>query len=166
MATNVSSMKVIAKQNIKKGDEITIQYTSPSYGHLKRKSTLKQNWYFDCTCPRCTDPTEMKTMFSALKCSNCQDCYMLPLDSMNLDSLWQCQSCNFSKSVEDVAEIIKDYEQVFEDFHDVVDVEYCERLLEDLSSKFHANHHFGKFRNSNLIHLKNTIAIFRFSPQH
>ena len=63
---------------------------------------------------------------------------------MNLNSLWQCQSCNFSKSVEDVAEIIKDYEQVFEDFHDV---EYCERLLEDLSSKFHANHHFGKFRN-------------------
>ena len=64
-----------------------------------------------------------------------------------------------------MTEIIKHYEQIFEDLHDV-DVECCERLLEDLSGKFHPNHHFGKFRNSNFMHLKNTIDIFRFSTQH
>ena len=141
-------MKVIAKENIKKGDEITIQYTSPMYGHLKRKSILKQNWYFDCSCPRCTDPSELKTMFSALKCDRCQNNYMLPLDPMNLESPWQCQGCNYSKSVEDVTEIINVHEQAFEEIHDV---EYYEKLLHVLQTKFHPNHHFGKLLNYILI---------------
>ena len=35
-------------------------------------------WYFDCTCRRCQDPTELETFVSALICEVCEDDFLLP----------------------------------------------------------------------------------------
>ena len=39
---------------------------------------LLGEWYFDCTCQRCQDPTELETFVSALICEVCEDDFLLP----------------------------------------------------------------------------------------
>ena len=36
----------------KAGEEITIQYISFMYGHLRRKKSIKECWFFECLCKR------------------------------------------------------------------------------------------------------------------
>ena len=69
-----------ARQNILEGEEITISYVPPVYGLHKRKLDLANEWYFDCSCARCSDVTEFGTFVSALKCSNCREGLILPED--------------------------------------------------------------------------------------
>lgn len=50
------------------GDHISICYTDPLWGVTNRRHHLARTKFFDCTCERCTDPTEFGTMFNAVKC--------------------------------------------------------------------------------------------------
>ena len=59
MSPKDHSIKVRAQRTIKKGEEITIQYLSFMFGHLRRKKTINSYWFFDCECPRCQDPKEL-----------------------------------------------------------------------------------------------------------
>ena len=52
-------IKVWSKTKIMKGEEITIQYVSSMSDHLTRRKHIKSNWYFECQCPRCLDPSEL-----------------------------------------------------------------------------------------------------------
>ena len=54
-------MYVRARMLIPLGDEISVQYLSALYGNFKRRKKIKDEWYFDCTCRRCSDPTERGT---------------------------------------------------------------------------------------------------------
>ena len=147
MATNVSSMEVIAKQNIKKGDEITFQYTSPSYGHLKRKSTLKQNWYFDCTCPRCTDPTELGTEFSSLRCPDSCTGYLSAVTPTSHDdelsaSMWECNVCKKSEASGGyVDKVIRSIGEELVRLERGVP-EACQNFIKKHSQNLHPNHYY------------------------
>ena len=50
-------------------------------------------WFFDCECPRCLDPTELGSLMSAVKCSDCESGNLLPIDPKNLESDWLCSQC-------------------------------------------------------------------------
>ena len=65
MSPKDHSIKVRAQRTIKKGEEITIQYLSFMFGHLRRKKTINSYWFFDCECPRCQDPKELGKKFHA-----------------------------------------------------------------------------------------------------
>jgi len=54
---------------------------------------LSSYWFFDCECPRCLDPTEMGSLMSAVKCSDCESGNLLPIDPKDLDSDWLCSQC-------------------------------------------------------------------------
>ena len=47
-------MYVRARMLIPLGDEISVQYLSALYGNFKRRKKIKDEWYFDCTCRRCS----------------------------------------------------------------------------------------------------------------
>ena len=56
-----------AKRRIEEGEELTLRYTSflqPAEGIQEGLS----NWHFACTCPRCSDPSELGSNFSCLQC--------------------------------------------------------------------------------------------------
>ena len=57
-----------AKHKIKAGEEFTIAYISPLQGSLKRRNKLHDKWFFDCNCPRCASPTELKSYTSTHLC--------------------------------------------------------------------------------------------------
>ena len=135
------SIKVRAQRHIKKGEEITIQYLSFMYGHLKRKGTIKNFWYFDCQCPRCQDPTELNSYMSAMKCSDCEHGNLLPLDSMDSESEWKCEKCNHRQS----SESIKDYIDYCDDILSNANfsITSYEKMLQEFSQRLHPNHYIG-----------------------
>ena len=84
------AMYVRARSNINKGDEISVQYLSALYGNFKRRHKIRQEWYFDCMCRRCSDPTECGSNVSAIKCESCVSGDVLPIDSLQNESNWKC----------------------------------------------------------------------------
>ena len=58
---NSQNMYVRARSLIRLGEEISVQYLSALYGNFKRRKKIRDEWYFDCTCRRCSDPTERGT---------------------------------------------------------------------------------------------------------
>ncbi|XP_018006371.2 SET domain-containing protein SmydA-8 [Hyalella azteca] len=65
------SMVVVASRNIAKGQQITGIYTQLLSGTTERRKHLRYCKFFDCVCRRCSDPTELGTYFSALRCTQC-----------------------------------------------------------------------------------------------
>jgi hypothetical protein len=62
---------VRAAVNIKKGEHISINYSDPMWGTTARQLHLGETKYFTCHCERCSDPTELGTMFSSIRCPQC-----------------------------------------------------------------------------------------------
>ncbi|XP_075213241.1 SET domain-containing protein SmydA-8-like [Lycorma delicatula] len=83
--------------NIKKGEHLSTSYTHVLWGTQDRREHLKQNKYFDCKCERCSDPTELGSYISALKChgllqDNTCSGWQLPIAPLE-DSEWKCDKC-------------------------------------------------------------------------
>lgn len=62
----------IASVDIPKGSIITTSYTQALKSTLMRREHLKQSKCFDCTCKRCSDPSELDTFIGAILCSQCK----------------------------------------------------------------------------------------------
>jgi hypothetical protein len=47
---------------------------------------------FTCRCPRCSDPTELGSFLSAMRCQSdgCKSGFLIPTDSLDPDSDWTC----------------------------------------------------------------------------
>jgi len=84
---------LVAVVDIKIDTEITTSYKSSSLGSIVRRPPFRQLWNFDCRCRRCSDPTELGTYSSALKCKGCSG-HLLPTDCLDYASEWKCNKCN------------------------------------------------------------------------
>lgn len=85
-------LSVRASVDIPRGTPITLSYAYTIQGTLKRREHLKESKFFDCCCPRCSDPTELGTMCSALVCPRCGQATVLPVDPLKADSPWRCRA--------------------------------------------------------------------------
>eukprot|EP00093_Oithona_nana_P005600 05600.XXX_90784_92820_1 [CDS] Oithona nana genome sequencing. len=111
-------MYVRARMLIPLGDEISVQYLSALYGNFKRRKKIKDEWYFDCTCRRCSDPVERGTFISAIKCPNCGTGNMLPENSLNYDSEWKCslqddnsKGCGYAMNCDKIDKMVDEVEE-------------------------------------------------------
>lgn len=59
-------------------------------GTLKRRDHLKESKFFDCTCARCSDATELGTYAGALKCPQCDTGVVISTAPLNRDADWCC----------------------------------------------------------------------------
>jgi hypothetical protein len=55
--------RVRAAVDIPKGTEVTSTYTHTLAGTMWRRKHLSESKYFDCSCKRCADSTELGTNF-------------------------------------------------------------------------------------------------------
>jgi hypothetical protein len=62
------SQILCAGVNISPGSHVSVCYTDPLWGTESRRHHLADSWYFECSCPRCSDSTEFGTMYSSIKC--------------------------------------------------------------------------------------------------
>lgn len=94
-------LEVIAAVPVKAGEILTQLYGRMLKSTRGRQELLQNVYYFSCSCPRCKDPTESSTYFSALKClgKKCKGGWLLPKNPLKLDvnAKWECdQSCGHS----------------------------------------------------------------------
>ena len=64
-------MQVFAQKKIRAGEEITITYTGLLTYQAAKQEKLANVWFFTCTCPRCSDPTELGSHTSSVFCPGC-----------------------------------------------------------------------------------------------
>ena len=146
MSKKDHQITVRAQSEIKKGEEITIQYVSFMHGNAKRKKTFQKTWYFECKCIRCIDKTELNTFISALKCQQCINGFLLPSSTLKL-SEWNCDKCEHRQNDQEIKETIDFcFSKLFEyNSNGLPDVTAYEELLEILLDKLHPNHYMGTY---------------------
>jgi len=132
---------LVATVDIPKGVEVTTCYTSPEIGNITRRPQFRRLWYFDCSCPRCSDPEELGSMASALVCSKCPG-HQLPVIALDYTSDWVCDRCGTTQTVTQV-------EEKTNRARDLVHrgatggVQQLEKLLQDLAKIIHPRHYLA-----------------------
>ena len=145
-------MYVRARLFIKAGDELTVQYLSALWGTLKRRKKIKEEWYFDCTCKRCSDPTECGTYISAVKCFDCDNGVLLPEDPLNYDSPWLCNKCSLQIVSSRVETLVEDIEAEFSEILDTQEYwRYTDSLTRYSGTILHPSHWILTTARRNLI---------------
>lgn len=118
---------------------------------LARQKHLKEGKYFDCTCRRCLDPTELGTYMSSLKCVKCKTGMVSP--NLKMEK-WECGTCNQGFSSSLMQESVNQAESKLEEA-DKTDTRVLEKLLKQLSFTLSPTH-------SILLDIKQTlVALYR-----
>jgi len=130
-----------AKKKIQTGEEFTISYISTLQGLLKRKMKLREKWFFECSCPRCSDPTELGSQISSLLCQVCNltDSLVTSNDASDSQALWSCNKCAANLTAEEVHNIenrIALKMQLIKHSN----VEEFEEMLKNAGKELHENH--------------------------
>jgi len=74
----------------------------------KRRQTLREGWHFSCTCPRCSDPSELGALTSAILCKSCQGGYLLHENPLEDDKpeQWKCYQCGENGNSEEILAMV------------------------------------------------------------
>ena len=131
--------RVRAVRVIKKGEEICDTYTATLCNTLYRRRSLKNAKYFDCCCPRCSDPTEFGSNFSTLVCRS-PGCggYVVSSDPLSPDSNWKCLKCGCEMPASDVIAEQEDWEERIENAPRTIEDQ--KSLLDQLLLLYHPHH--------------------------
>ncbi|KAG6450624.1 SET domain-containing protein SmydA-8-like isoform X2 [Manduca sexta] len=131
---------------IAKDEHIATMYSHALWGTQARRQHLKDTKYFSCKCQRCSDPTELGTYLSAMKCLGEEktpcDGIHLPEDPLNEETDWACSKCSVKISNSQVNMIIS---QMGDEVDNVLmmggNAIMLENLLCRLSMFLHPNHY-------------------------
>ncbi|XP_045488862.1 SET domain-containing protein SmydA-8 [Pieris rapae] len=131
---------------ILKGQHIATMYSHALWGTQARRQHLQETKYFSCKCLRCTDPTELGTYLSAMKCmgdgkEQCDGIH-LPEDPLDDETDWACSKCKVKVGNSHVNAIIS---QMGEEVDGVLmmggAVPMLENILCRLTMFLHPNHY-------------------------
>ena len=155
------TIQVIAQYSIEAGQEITNQYMKADKPTLIRRPFLRQKWFFDCMCLRCTDPTERGSHLSSLLCQKpkCGGAFV-PSSPLDSESDWVCLECGTVTCKDKVQSVLDSAAQlVANPANEDGLVEHYERVLHKLSSKLHPNNHI-------MIDLKQKLGVLYGNIEH
>jgi hypothetical protein len=88
-----NTMFVYATVDINKGESVTTTYTNTFWNTSTRRVHLQSAKCFDCTCARCSDPTELGTYVGAINCTKCNQGKVISTDPLQNLAQWRCNSC-------------------------------------------------------------------------
>ncbi|XP_059048734.1 SET domain-containing protein SmydA-8 [Achroia grisella] len=131
---------------LQKEHHVTTMYTHALWGTQARRQHLKDTKYFACRCTRCSDPTELGTYLSAMKClgdgNNECDGVHLPEDPLDDETEWACNKCPIKINSSQVNMVITQMGEEVENVQMVGgSVPILESLLCRLSTFLHPNHY-------------------------
>lgn len=155
---NGYKITVRAAVNIKKGDHITTMYTHALWGTQARREHLRETKYFTCKCTRCSDPTELGSYLSALRCmgGGADGCggIQLPIDPLDDNTDWVCDRCEMKLKNSEVAFLVN---QIGEEVDHVQlqnpTVRELDGLLTKMLTFLHPNHYHAYSVKHSLIQL-------------
>lgn len=131
---------------ILKGDHIATMYSHALWGTQARRQHLKETKHFSCKCQRCSDPSELGTYLSAMKCFGDDkgpcDGIHLPEDPLDEETDWACSKCSVKVNNSQINMLVS---QMGEEVENVQmmggSVSMLENLLCRLSTFLHPNHY-------------------------
>ena len=133
-----------ATTKIQAGERLTVRLTPFLQGRISLTRRLRDQRYLSCSCPRCSDATELGTFTSAALCDGAQ-CgeeggLILPINPRDLQSDWICTCC---QAISSQANIEATEEKYIERFSLLAQGDLAEyyRFLNELGERFHASHH-------------------------
>lgn len=144
--SNLYKITVKVAVPITKDSHISTMYSHALWGTQARRQHLREAKYFACKCVRCSDPTEMGTFLSAMKClgdgQNICSGIHLPEDPLDDETDWACNKCNIKLSNSQVNVLLS---QITEEVENVQminpTVSMLENILVRLSKFLHPNHY-------------------------
>jgi len=135
--------------NIKKGEHISINYSDPMWGTANRQLHLAETKYFVCSCPRCSDPTELGTMFSSIRCPQCtnENGYLVAsmpghpelVESAMAD--WTCVCCSATQTSKFVSAVTQSIGEELVSL-EKGSIEACQSFIKKHSQNLHPNHYY------------------------
>ncbi|CAG4942892.1 unnamed protein product [Parnassius apollo] len=125
----------------KAGDLITLCYAYTLQGTLKRREHIKVSKFFDCSCKRCADPTELGTYCSAFRCPKC-GAKVLSTAPLEPPAPWRCidSACGYTMPAVAVQMLLKRLTDEFEQI-DANDVPGFESFLHKYRNVLHDTHY-------------------------
>ncbi|XP_004517860.1 uncharacterized protein LOC101458132 [Ceratitis capitata] len=145
-------LKLYASVRIRAGDIIYNSYTNPLMGTSQRQHELRLTKGIECTCARCSDPLELGTHMSSLKCQQCATGFVVctgPIRDGKRSGEWKCTSCGATMDTAMVKELLVDVgEALLETNSELL---AYESLLDKYGGRFHQNHFV-------LVEIKQNIA--------
>ena len=96
-------------------------------------------WFFQCSCVRCLDPSELGTNLSAALCQDCGGT-VLPADSSLDCPQWSCRQCGLARDRQDVTNIVRELEEEMFNTEEHEYDKYC-AMLDKFSPLLHPNHY-------------------------
>ncbi|CAH0725549.1 unnamed protein product, partial [Brenthis ino] len=139
-------IKIKAVVPITKGSHIATMYSHALWGTQARRQHLKDTKYFSCKCLRCSDPTELGTYLSAMKCFGDDrgpcDGVHLPEDPLNEETDWACSKCPIKVNNSQINMLISQMGEEVENVQmSAGSVNMLENVLTRLSTFLHPNHY-------------------------
>lgn len=141
-------MTVRAARDIGKGEHIVTCYSNVLWGTQLRRQQLRDTKYFNCCCERCSDPTELGTHFSSLRCMGSDELpcngFQVPVNPLaDVDALeWACNKCPVRVSGDQVAFLVgKMGEEIDKIINKTPNVPAVEALMEKLDNFLHPQHY-------------------------
>jgi len=136
------TLELRAQVAIRRGEEITTRYVSSTVGNYRRHRDINKYWYFSCRCARCSDPSEMGTHMSSVRCQvpGCPG-LVAPLQPLVEDSPWTCSTCPIQYSSTQVDGLLVGLEEEV-GVVNTMDIDGLEEALHRFSSHpvLHHNH--------------------------
>lgn len=144
---NEFKISVKAARDIKKGEVLTTSYTHVLWPTQLREEHLRETKYFTCKCERCSDPTELGTNFSTLRCigtdeSPCNG-FQIPTNPTALSgNEWACNKCPVRVSSDNVNMITgRMSEEIDHVLASNPNPNNLEEFIEKLNPFLHPDHH-------------------------
>lgn len=133
-------------RDIKAGEHLTTTYSHVLWSTQLRQQHLMDAKYFSCTCQRCSDPTELGTHFSTLRCLGGEEgpCngLQLPTNPTSLKNEWACNKCPITVTNEQVSFITgKMNEEIEGNLASAPSPKDLEGLIDKLSQFLHPTHY-------------------------
>ncbi|XP_039275634.1 SET domain-containing protein SmydA-8-like isoform X4 [Nilaparvata lugens] len=155
-----------ATVDIKSGCELLTTYTHTIAPTLFRREQLLLSKYFECSCRRCADPTELGTHSSSLKCTKCDNGLIMSVSPLNAESEWKCTHCPFTLSADQVTRIFMTIQADIDGLETMPNadstIETGEKLLRKYRSVLHPRHAFNTTIRHCLVQLYGRVAGYTF----
>ncbi|KAF6208536.1 hypothetical protein GE061_016994 [Apolygus lucorum] len=153
-------INVFAATPIKKGENLSTMYTHILWGTQARRDHLKATKYFTCQCQRCSDPTELGTHLSSLKCIGvdpsdvtCACSGLILSSSADENADWKCNLCPVTLTSSHVADLISRISMDVDESIENPSISKLEQLLTKLEKLLHRNHYHCFMVKHSLIQL-------------
>ncbi|XP_021900600.1 histone-lysine N-methyltransferase ASHR1 isoform X2 [Carica papaya] len=106
---------VRAVQNIPKGSEVSISYIETAGSTMTRQKVLKEQYFFDCTCPRCikvghSDDIQETAVLEGYRCTDngCSGFLLRDSDGRG----FVCQICGLLRSKNEIEKTVSDIKAI------------------------------------------------------